>query len=79
MSKRPNNDERDPPWKPERQRRRGIYYRVEVYDQVSLCWLDAPGTFGSIEEASQYITRELSDRRARVMEIDGRKRSIVVR
>jgi hypothetical protein len=78
MSKRPDDDKRVRPWKPERQRRRGIYYRVEVYDRVSLCWLDAPGTFGSIEEASQYITRDLSDRRARIMEIDGRKRNVVV-
>lgn len=78
MSKRADDNKRDSPWKPGRQRKRGIYYRVEVYDQVSLCWLDAPGTFGSIEEASQYITRELSDRRARIMEIDGRRRSVVV-
>jgi hypothetical protein len=64
-------------WKPARQRRRGLYYRVEVYDQTSLCWLDAPGTFGTVDEASHYITRELNGRRARIMKIDGRKRSVV--
>jgi hypothetical protein len=77
MSKRPDESNRESLWKPGRQRRRGIYYRVEIYDQISLCWLDAPGTFGSVEEASQYIARELTDRRARIMKIDGRKRSVV--
>jgi len=78
MSKPQDELKRDRPWKPGRQRRRGIYYRVEVYDQVSLCWLDAPGTFGSIGEASQYITGELRGRRARIMRIDGRKRTVVL-
>lgn len=77
MSKSPRGDD-GPPWKPARQRRRGIYFRVEMYDPTSLCWLDAPGTFGSVEEASEFITRELSSRRARVMKIDGRKRTVVL-
>ena len=76
MSKGSQN-ERESPWKPARQRRRGIYFRVEIYDQTSLCWLDAPGTFGSVEEASEFIARELKGRGARVMKIDGRKRTVM--
>ena len=76
MSKDPQED-KGSPWKPARQRRRGIYFRVEMYDPTSLCWLDAPGTFGSAEEASEFIMRELSGRQARVMKIDGRKRTVV--
>ncbi len=77
MSKGPGENKAQLPWKPGRQRRRGIYFRVEFYDQTSLCWLDAPGTFGSAEEASKFIAEELSSRRARVMKIDGRKRTVV--
>src|SRR5262249_28283912 len=77
MGKEPDDGQRGAPWKPGRQRRRGIYYRVEVYDQTSLCWLDAPGTFASIEDATEYIAREMSSRPARIMKIDGRKRSVV--
>jgi hypothetical protein len=76
MSKGPRED-KESPWKPARQRRRGIYFRVEIYDATSLCWLDAPGTFGSVEEAIEFIRRELSGRQARVMKIDGRKRTVV--
>jgi hypothetical protein len=77
MSKDPSDDKRSA-WKPARQqRRRGTYFRVEMYETTSLCWLDAPGTFGSIEEASAYIAQELTDRQARIMKIDGRKRTVV--
>ena len=69
--------ERDPLWKPERQRRRSIYYRVEVYDPQSLCWLDAPGTFADVESASTFIAREMSGRRARIMQIDGKRRTVL--
>lgn len=65
------------PWRPIRQRRRGLYFRVEIYDPVSLCWLDAPGTFGSAEDAQAFVERELGAKRARIMKIDGRKRTIV--
>jgi hypothetical protein len=78
VTKGPDGDQGGLPWKPGRQqRRRGIYFRVEIYDETSLCWLDAPGTLASLEEASQYIARELGGRRARIMKIDGRKRSVV--
>lgn len=77
MSKDPRDDKGQSPWKPGRQRRRGIYFRVETYDQTSLCWRDAPGTFGSVEEASEFIARKLSGQRARVMKIDGRKRTVM--
>jgi hypothetical protein len=71
-------DNEQPAWKPARQqRRRGIYFRVEVYDPTSLCWLDAPGTFGSVEAASEFIKRELNAGQTRVMKIDGRKRTVV--
>jgi hypothetical protein len=77
MSKDTDENER-PAWKPARQqRRRGVYFRVEIYDPTSLCWLDAPGTFGSVEEASEIIKRELNGRQTRVMKIDGRKRTVV--
>ena len=72
-----SHEDKGSPWKPARQRRRGIYFRVEIYDQRSLCWLDAPGTFGSVEEASEFIAREPSGGQARVMKIDGRKRTVV--
>jgi len=77
MSKGSREEGRQSAWKPGRQRRRGIYFRVETYDQTSLCWLDAPGTFASVEEASKFIAQELSGRRARVMKIDGRKRTVM--
>ena len=64
-------------WKPGRQRRRGVYFRVEVYDQTSVCWLDAPGTFESVEKASAFVARELKGRCARIMKIDGRARSVI--
>jgi hypothetical protein len=76
MSKGPRED-KGSAWKPARQRRRGIYFRVEMYDLTSLCWVDAPGTFGSVEEASEFIARELGGRQARVMRIDGSKRMVV--
>jgi hypothetical protein len=76
--KKGSREEKGPSaWRPGRQRRRGIYFRVEMYDQTSMCWLDAPGTFGSVEEASTFITQELNGRRARIMKIDGQKRTIV--
>jgi hypothetical protein len=67
-----------PIWKPARQqRRRGVYFRVEIYDSTSLCWLDAPGTFASVQEASETVKQELGDQQTRVMKIDGRKRTVV--
>jgi hypothetical protein len=77
MSRGPPEDKSKSPWRPGRQRRRGVYFRVEIYDQTSLCWRDAPGTFGSIREASDFIAQQSSGRPARVMKIDGRRRTVV--
>lgn len=69
---------RGAPWKPKRHRPRGIYYRVEVYDEVSVCWVDAPGTFESIEKAAHFINTQLVEKQARIMKIDGAKRTVVI-
>ena len=65
------------PWQARRHRKRGVYYRIEIFDETSVCWKDAPGTFDTSNDAQAAIRHSYSDRKARVMQIDGAKREVL--
>lgn len=66
-------DDRDQ-WRARRQHRRHVYYKVQVFDDVSLTWLDEKKAFDDVAEARQLILRQLGGRKARIMVVDGRRR-----
>jgi hypothetical protein len=55
-------------------RRREKYYKVQVFDAVSLTWSDEAHTFDGINSANEYISRALDGKQSRIMVIeDGRR------
>lgn len=62
------------PWRPRRQHRRHIYYKVQVFDEVSLTWLDEKNAFDELDSAREYISQNLAGKTIRIMVVDGRRR-----
>jgi hypothetical protein len=56
-------DDRDQ-WRARRQHRRHVYYKVQVFDDVSLTWLDEKKAFDEVDDA-RLILRQLGGRKAR--------------
>ena len=61
-------------WRPRRQHRRHIYYKVQVFDDLSLTWLDEKNAFDDLASAREFILLQLGARKARVMVVDGKRR-----
>jgi hypothetical protein len=62
------------PYRPKRQQRRHIYYKVQVFDKTSLTWRDEKDAFNALGDALLYIQRELQGVTSRIMVVDGKKR-----
>jgi len=60
-------------WRPRRQHRRHVYYKVQIYDDTSLTWLDHKNAFDLLDDAKKFIG-EQDGKKARIMVVDGRKR-----
>ncbi len=65
--------EEKPPWRPNRQHRRHTYYKVQIFDEVSLTWTDEKLAFDSLEAARARVA-EIVDKRSRVMAVEGATR-----
>ena len=61
-------------WKPRRQHRRHIYYKVQVYDGTSLTWRDQKDAFDDVALARAHIAGTLAEETTRIMVVDGRSR-----
>jgi hypothetical protein len=61
-------------WKPKRQHRRHTYYKVQVYDSVSLTWLDEPPAFDELSAANNYIMQVLVGKQSRIIVVEGARR-----
>jgi hypothetical protein len=61
-------------WKPKRQHRRHIYYKVQVYDGTSLTWRDQKDAFDEVASARAHIEEMLAGETTRIMVVDGRSR-----
>jgi hypothetical protein len=66
-------DDRDQ-WRARRYHRRHVYYKVQIFDDVSLTWLDEKKAFDDVLDARQLILQQLGGRKARIMVVDGRRR-----
>ena len=55
-------------------RRRLFYYKVQVYDELSLSWVDEHLSFSSEDSARNYIAHRIAPRKARVMSVQGPSR-----
>lgn len=65
----------EPAWRPTRQWRRHVYYKVQVRDDVSMVWRDEKPAFDELEAARTYIAEKLPQNlTARIMSVDGRTR-----
>lgn len=65
-------DERNS-WRPNRQHRRHTYYKVQIFDEVSLTWMDEKLAFDALEAARDRLA-ELTDKKARIMAVEGNAR-----
>ena len=61
-------------WKPQRTRRRDTYYKVQVFDTVSLTWVDEPSAFDELSAANHHIAQTLAGKQSRIMVVDGGRR-----
>jgi hypothetical protein len=61
-------------WRPRRQHRRHVYYKVQVFDDTSLTWLDQKNAFDDVDSAKLFVTTALAGKKARIMVVDGRNR-----
>lgn len=66
-------DDRDQ-WRPRRQHRRHVYYKVQIFDEVSLTWLDKKDAFDDLSDAREFILQQPGGQKARIMVVDGRRR-----
>jgi hypothetical protein len=64
----------DHPHRPKRQRRRHIYYKVQVFDQTSLTWRDEKDAFDDEAAARGYMVTNFEGKTTRIMVVDGKKR-----
>lgn len=65
----------EPAWRPTRQWRRHVYYKVQVRDDVSMVWRDEKSAFDTIDVARAYIAEKLPNTATvRIMSVDGRTR-----
>jgi hypothetical protein len=60
-------------WRPRRQHRRHVYYKVQIYDDTSLTWLDHKNAFDLLDDAKKFV-EEQDRKKARIMVVDGRRR-----
>ncbi|MFI5022224.1 MAG: hypothetical protein ACHQRJ_11305 [Alphaproteobacteria bacterium] len=61
-------------WRPRRQHRRHIYYKVQVFDETSLTWLDEKNAFDDVATARDVISEHLGGKKVRIMVVDGKRR-----
>jgi hypothetical protein len=64
-------------WRPRRQHRRHVYYKVQIYDDTSLTWLDHKNAFDLLEDAKKFSDEQAQGKKARIMVVDGRRRHLV--
>jgi hypothetical protein len=61
-------------WKPKTARRRHKYYKVQVFDPLSLTWRDEPSAFDQLNSANSYIAQTLAGKQSRIMVVEGARR-----
>jgi hypothetical protein len=64
-----------PYWKPKHAHRRQTYYKVQVFNSVSLTWVDEPSAFDELDGANSYIAQTLGGKQSRIMVVAGGRRS----
>jgi hypothetical protein len=63
--------------KPSKPRTKFPYYKVHIYDDVKLAWIDArKEAFNTLEEAKIYIDEALPNQKARILEVNERGRHV---
>jgi hypothetical protein len=68
----------EPVWRPTRQWRRHVYYKVQVRDPVSMVWRDEKPAFDALEEAREHSASRVEPGAVtRIMAVDGRQRTPV--
>jgi hypothetical protein len=61
-------------WRPRRQHRRHVYYKVQVFDEISLTWLDEKSAFDEVSRARDFVSMNLLGLKTRIMVVDGKRR-----
>lgn len=63
--------------KPRGRHRRCPYYKVQVFNPVSMTWQDERKAFDSIADATEYIRSKLFESTARIMTVEESGRHLV--
>ncbi len=59
-------------------RRRHIYYKVQIYDEVSMVWRDEKQAFEDFKSAKEFVGSHVKPgAKARLMQVDGKTRKPV--
>ncbi len=62
-------------WKPKHAHRRHTYYKVQVFNSISVTWVDEPSAFDDLGAANNYVAQSLAGKQARIMVVEGGRRS----
>ncbi len=62
-------------WKPKHAHRRQTYYKVQVFNSISVTWVDEPSAFDNLDAAKNYISQTLAGKQSRIMVVEGGKRA----
>lgn len=52
-----------------------VYYKVQVFDKITMSWVDVQRTYNTPKEAKKAIP---ASKTARLMKIDGKKRTPIM-
>jgi hypothetical protein len=61
-------------WRPRRQHRRHVYYKVQIFSTSSLTWTDEKSAFDEISSARDHISKILGGKKTRIMVVDDKRR-----
>lgn len=65
------------PKKPRRWRKDFPYYKVQVFSDVSISWMDEPLAYDSAVEAEEAIRRKFATQQARIVVVEREGRHVL--
>jgi hypothetical protein len=66
----------DDGWKPLRRLKRGVYYKVQLYNSTSSAWRDIKPGFDDLATAKQHVRNQVkAGAKARLILVNGRERT----
>jgi hypothetical protein len=63
--------------KPRGRHRRCPYYKVQIFNPISMTWQDERKAFDTVADATEYIRKKLFESTARIMTVEESGRQLV--